>query len=309
MKKQEKNFTILNSNKGREIALDSKQIIGQSIVFIENNLYEPLTASMVADVVSYSYYHFHRYFKAVMGETIGSYIRSHRLTQAAYELVHSDKKILDIAMSLYFDSAESFTRAFKKKYTITPTEYRKNGVDVLIANHLAVSEESLFESDYGNLVPKIVTFPQKRILGFRFAMSIQDNQSVAMWNRLNTQLSMQVEIPLNNYRYSIYEAPELCRQNTFSESSEATAFIGIDAHQIAVPAEMMLKEISGGKYARFLHKGTVDTLLATYRYIWGVWFPQSGYQLADRDDFECYTEKFLGPKNKDSEIEIYFPIL
>ena len=29
---------------------------------------------MVAEAASYSYYHFHRYFALVMGETIGSYI-------------------------------------------------------------------------------------------------------------------------------------------------------------------------------------------------------------------------------------------
>ena len=46
----------------------------------------------------------------------------------------------------------------------------------------------------------------------------------------------------------------------------------------------------------------------TYQYIWSVWFPKSGYELAEQDDFECYTERFLGPNNPHSEIDIYFPI-
>ena len=72
-----------------------------------------ITARDAAEAVSYSYYHFHRYFSAVMGETIGSYIRGRRLTQAAWELTHSKKKIIDIGLSLYFESAESFTRLLK----------------------------------------------------------------------------------------------------------------------------------------------------------------------------------------------------
>lgn len=59
------------------------QIIGKAIVFIEKHLYQPIAAPDAAEAVSYSYYHFHRYFHAFMGETIGSYIRSRRLTQAA----------------------------------------------------------------------------------------------------------------------------------------------------------------------------------------------------------------------------------
>ena len=55
--------------------MNDHQIIGQAIVFIENHLYEMITARDAAEAVSYSYYHFHRYFSAVMGETIGSYIR------------------------------------------------------------------------------------------------------------------------------------------------------------------------------------------------------------------------------------------
>ncbi|WP_278332665.1 GyrI-like domain-containing protein [Clostridium beijerinckii] len=75
-----------------------------------------------------------------------------------------------------------------------------------------------------------------------------------------------------------------------------------------IPEGMELKEISGGKYAKFIHKGTVKNLISTYHYIWGVWFPNSSFQLDDRDDLECYTEKFLGAEDEESQIEIYFPI-
>lgn len=114
--------------------MNDHEIIGQAVIFIENHLYDPIAACDVAKAVSYSYYHFHRYFGAVMGETIGNYIRSRRLTKAAWDLVHSQKKIIDIGFSLYFETAESFTRAFKDRYLITPTAYRKKGIDILIGN-------------------------------------------------------------------------------------------------------------------------------------------------------------------------------
>jgi len=289
--------------------LENKHIIGRAIIFIETNLYEPLTVESVANAVSYSYYHFHRCFQAVMGETIGSYIRSRRLTQAAYEIVYSNKKNLDIAISLYFESAESFTRAFKKRYGITPTEYRRNGIDVLIGSHQSVQIDKLTECNYGELVPEIVTFQAKSVVGFRFEMSIKKNNCIEMWEKLNVQLAKQNYISNHNNRYSIYEAGDTCLPNQFNKNSETTVFIGIETSSATnVIKGMQLKEIGCGRYAKFLHKGTVKTLISTYRYIWGVWFPKSSFQLADRDDLECYTEQFLGPENKNSQIEIYFPI-
>lgn len=288
--------------------MEYNKIIGEAIVFIENHLYEPLSAAMVADSVSYSYYHFHRYFSIAMGETVGSYIRGRRLTQAGYDLVHSQKKILDIALSLYFESAESFTRAFKKKYGLTPREYRKNGVDVLIASHPAVTQDAVSADHYACLRPDIVVIAPKRIAGISFKMSISDNQSIEMWDKLNALLSTQPLIPLTNNRYSFYEAGIECQRSTFHESSETRTFIGIEWGSGQMPKGMREKQFSGGKYARFVHKGTIETLIDTYRYIWGVWFPQSGYELAERDDFECYTDQFLDPLDDRSEIEIYFPI-
>ena len=167
--------------------MKDNQIISKAVIFIETNLYEPLTVESVANAVSYSYYHFHRYFQAVMGETIGSYIRSRRLTQAAYDLIYGNRKILDIAVSLYFESAESFTRAFKKRYGITPTEYRKNGVDVLIGKHRPMQLDKITECNYENLSPEIVTFEPKSVVGFRFNMSIEKNNSIEMWEKLNAQ--------------------------------------------------------------------------------------------------------------------------
>lgn len=290
--------------------MDNEKTISKAIVFIENNLYEPIAACDVASAAAYSYYHFHRYFQAVIGETIGSYIRSRRLTQAAWNLVHTEKKILDIGGSLYFESAESFTRAFKRRYSMTPTEYRKNGVDVLIANRQSAQKDDRTIIKYANLSPEIVIIPPTYVMGIRFKTSVAENGSVNMWEQFNQQIAALKDPRLSNYRrYGIFEASKTCSSNTFNADSEAPAFIGIEASaEYPVPSGMQWKEICGGKYAIFIHTGPVDTLLQTYHYIWGVWFPKSGFELANRDGFECYTERFVGPEEEGSQIDIYFPI-
>jgi AraC family transcriptional regulator len=290
--------------------LDNEQTIGKAIVFIENNLYEQITACDVSDAVSYSYYHFHRYFQAVMGETIGSYIRSRRLTQAARELVHSEneKRILDIAISLQFESNEAFTRAFKARYQMTPKQYRKNGVDILIANRPSDAYAEFGRTNY-SLTPEIIDVTSKRILGIRFETSVAENKRIMMWEKLNRQLSAMGDWTRNTCRYGIFEVGGKCSRDSFHEESSASEFIGIEmTSDFKALTGFEVKELVGGKYARFVHSGPVGALFQTYRYIWGVWFPKSRFEIADRDDFECYTERFLGTDCDKSQIDIYFPI-
>lgn len=290
--------------------MEGHQAIGKAIVFIENHLYDPIKAPDVACAVSYSYYHFHRYFSAVMGESVGSYIRNRRLTQAAWDLVHTEKRVLDIGVSLYFESAESFTRAFKNRYGITPTRYRKNGVDALICsrNPIQFNEVDLLEG--ADLTPEITVVPPTHMIGIRFQTSIAENRSIAMWEQFNRQIIALQDPQLPTFRrYEIYEVADSCSSQSFSADCSINAFIGIEyPARVPIGTGMQSKYLCGGKYAKFVHIGTVDNLLTTYQYIWGVWFPKSGYELAERDDFECYTERFLGPNNHRSEIDIYFPI-
>jgi AraC family transcriptional regulator len=291
--------------------LNSKNILEKAIIFIENNLYKSITVFDVANAVSYSYYHFHRYFHSVMGETIGEYIRFRRLTEAAKLLLYTENKILDIAISLHFQSHEAFTRAFKSRYGVTPKQYRNNRIDTLIGNKIQLdASELIHRSDKITLIPEIVIVPSKTIMGIRFETSVANNKSIEQWNVFNNHLIKMNNVFWGYNRYGFFEANKSCQTQMFNEDSLTTEFIGIEVDKLTdVPENMLIKEFSGGKYAKFVHTGTASNLYMTYRYIWGTWFPNSDEELDVRDDFECYTEKFLGADNNKSQIEIYFPIV
>jgi len=291
--------------------LDPKNILEKAIIFIENNLYEPISPRNVANEVSYSYYHFHRYFHVMMGETISEYIRFRRLTEAAKSLLYTEKRILDIAVSLHFKSHEAFTRAFKNRYGVTPKQYRNNRIDTLIGNTMQLdANELLHRSSKITLTPEIIIVPSKTIMGIRFETSIANNQSIKQWDILSKQVTKMKNTSANSNRYSFFEANNNCEIELFNEDSLTTEFIGIEFDNTSIASnKMLIKEFSGGKYAKFVHTGTVNTLYMTYRYIWGTWFANSNKQLDMRDDFECYTERFLGTKSDKSQIDIYFPIV
>ena len=93
--------------------MNYEQSLEQAVVYIENHLGDALTVEEVARHAGYSYYHLTRVFSALLGESVGSYIKKRRLSSAARELLYTDRRIIDIAVSHGFESSEAFSRAFK----------------------------------------------------------------------------------------------------------------------------------------------------------------------------------------------------
>lgn len=101
-------------------------IISDVIKWIEKNLESPMSIDLVAKKSGYSKWYLQRMFKKVTGCILGDYIRHRRLTYAALVLKLTSKPILDIAMQYRFNSQQTFTRSFKKQFTMTPASYRRS---------------------------------------------------------------------------------------------------------------------------------------------------------------------------------------
>jgi AraC family transcriptional regulator len=70
----------------------------------------------------------HRSFRRLVGETIKQYTLRVRLDRAAAELVSGRRTILEIALAAGFGSHEVFTRAFRRRFGLSPSSYRGRGL-------------------------------------------------------------------------------------------------------------------------------------------------------------------------------------
>lgn len=108
------------------------------------------------------------FFKGLANETLKTYIRSRRLANALDKLLLTKEKIIDIAMEAGFESQESFTRAFKSSFNVTPNEYRKLGNKGLFLKKLEFSAEYLEHINTSlSLVPEIYTQKSMRLVGLK----------------------------------------------------------------------------------------------------------------------------------------------
>lgn len=64
-------------------------------------------------------------FKEELGINIGAYIARCKLEEAKALLTYSDKSLTEISNYLCFSSQSYFQNVFKKKYGLTPMQYRK----------------------------------------------------------------------------------------------------------------------------------------------------------------------------------------
>ncbi len=100
--------------------------------FVEKNLDSDLSLEQLSKKAFYSSFHFHRIFTTIVGETINSYINRKRIERiASILLVNPDFSINELAYKYGFNSDNSFSRAFKNYYGISPTEFKVKGNDII----------------------------------------------------------------------------------------------------------------------------------------------------------------------------------
>ena len=92
---------------------------------IENDYAKHLAIEDMANECGYSSSHFMRWFKDNTGFSFNNYLIEYRLNRAAEELRNGEDTILNIANDTGFDNLSNFNRLFKKRFLMTPTEFRK----------------------------------------------------------------------------------------------------------------------------------------------------------------------------------------
>lgn len=288
--------------------LDAMQ---QAIIYIEEHLGDDITVEEVARMAGYSYYHLTRQFQAVLGESIGSYIKSRRLAEAAKRLIYTDQRIIDIAMEYGFESGEAFSRAFKAVYRLSPSVYRKNRLDLIISNKEKLSPELLaHRAKTVTVHPKLTELPDFKAAGLRGQTTLRENVIPQLWGCFMSVIDQLPNQTKGGWGVGICEA---CGEdNTLLTMNDDVLFselVGVQVDSFEnLPEPFLPKVVKGGRYAVFTHKGSLKTLRNTFDYIWGTWAFNTKEVLDDREDFEVYDDRFLGLDHPDAEMDIYIPI-
>lgn len=96
--------------------------IRKTINYIETHLLKEIKTEDISKIVLISPYYLQNGFKIITGYTIAEYIRNRRLYLSALEVISNKNKIIDIAYKYGYDTPESFTKAFTRFHSISPSQ-------------------------------------------------------------------------------------------------------------------------------------------------------------------------------------------
>ena len=109
----------------KEVSSPDREQLKMVLHKIEKNIDENLTVGEMAKFCGWSDSHFMRWFKKMTGLSLIAYVNERRLAVAAEALKKTDDKILNISQDAGFTNLSNFNRQFRKRYGVTPKEYRE----------------------------------------------------------------------------------------------------------------------------------------------------------------------------------------
>ncbi|MDE5860127.1 MAG: AraC family transcriptional regulator [Oscillospiraceae bacterium] len=128
---------------------------------IEQRSNEELTLRTLSQKLGYSEFYVARKFKEISGINFKDYLRRRKLAFALKDIRDSKRGILDIALDYGFSTHEAFTRSFKAMYGITPCEYRKKPVPLVLRTKLCPFDRyflGIEENDMNRSASEVKTY-------------------------------------------------------------------------------------------------------------------------------------------------------
>jgi AraC family transcriptional regulator len=286
--------------------------INRVVDYVEGHLGEELRLGDLARIACFSEFHFHRIFKACIGETLNQFVNRLRLERAAIQLIHSRKPITDIALDLGFSSSSSFARSFRDCYGVSASEWRrarlKAGNSKICQTHRNQWKDPDFEICYTGFVNQTLNW--KVVMNKKeIPVSIKKMESIpvayirhvgpykgndqlfgSLLETLCRHAGPRGLIGANSRFFACYhDDPDVTDPDKLRLSICLSA---PEDWQADGPLGKM--NIEAGTYA-VAHFETTDT--ADYERFWqaiyGAWLPESGYQ---PDDKMCFEEYLNDPK-------------
>jgi AraC family transcriptional regulator len=263
--------------------------------YIYEHLEEDLRPDLLAEVACLSSYHWHRIYVAMRGETVSATIRRLRLLRAADRLANSDMPIRTIAERAGYSAVDSFARAFKEAYAKAPADYRASG------SHAAFKAAAQAHDAAGFPVA-IESLAAVRCASTPHTGSYMQIDR-AMGRLFSELAARKIIAPDQKVMAVFFDDPDLAPVDELR--SRACSPVAEDLPLSAPLEETILR---GGLYARLRYKGPYADMKGAYRWLLGVWLPQSGHEPDDAPVFEAYLNSPRDAAPTELLTDIHLPL-
>lgn len=310
----------MNTQKPLNIEYISR--INKAFDYIESNIEKPLTLEELAAVANFSKYHFNRIFLSMVGETPFQFISRVRLEKAAM-LIRSnkDETISEIAYRCGFSDISIFSRNFKNYFKVSASKYRaiksKNSNISQLDSNNNQSEQRVTQYFCPELKTikwrttmelnksvEIKEFPKMTVAYIRHIGPYKGDDKLfeRIWNKLFSWAGPRGLIGGPDFKSLViyHDDPNV----TIEDKLRMSVCITVPA-DTKVDGEVGKMEIEAATYVVARFELTAQDFQHAWNWVYGEWFPTSGYQPDDKPCFEMYPEE---PKDGKFVVDICVPV-
>jgi len=278
---------------------DYRRRIAAVVHYLEQNLDARPTLAELAAIAGFSTFHFHRVFRAIVGEAVQEHQRRLRLERAARRLLTTRRSVTRIAFEAGYEALEPFSRAFHATFGRSPSAFRRGAAPPPLA--AAPAPQPARKRPLAQPGERHAGEPGRRAADAASQVRIQRLEPMRVvcvrhigpytevstsWRRLYEWAGRNGLLGPGVRNIGItHDDPQL----TPSDRIRYDACLTLDAKPGPADGDIVAATIAGGEYAVIEHVGGYEFLSESYRRLYGDWLPASGREPADTPGFELYV--------------------
>lgn len=297
--------------------------INRVMDFIGQNLDKTIDLSAMANIASFSPYHFHRIFAFVVGETPNNFLSRIRLEKAAQLLQDNPRAtISDIAFQCGFVNASSFSRAFRGYFGTSASAFRMQEKAIFVKDGIRYGKNCKPISKIGKNVQPIndqfcsIELNQLIIMETKIAIKQMPELNLIFCRHTGAfnQIGQAYE---KLFKWAIPRAlvtPETKTVTVYHDDPSITSIDKVrqDASiivrsDVKVEGEIGKSKLDAGKYA----VGHFEIRETEFEQAWNTmcsWLTESGHQPGEGSSYELYHNNYQDHPDFKFIVDICIPV-
>lgn len=249
-----------------------------------------LSVETLARVAHFSPYHFHRVFTAVMGETVGTFVRRVRLERAT-QLMRAapDRPLGEVALDSGFGSQSDFSRTFKRHYGMAPSQWdRLRPLEFSPASDgpgepPPYDLQRMIESDDGpEPSPRLAEIPAQRIAYVRIRRPFEEGALARGYRTLRGWLASQ-GLPEGHLLGLSWDDVEITPPDQIRYDFASSVPDGVEGR-----GEIVVRDLPELEVVAAHAEGDLSRVARVWDHLYRSWLPSSAYEPANLPPFEWY---------------------
>jgi AraC family transcriptional regulator len=284
-----------------------RDYVQAAIDLVEHAIHEHQTLPSVQELagrIGYSVHHFSRLFSAIAGQSPSSYINDRVLGSALSAIRSGDRTLAAIAADAGFANYEVFSRAFRRKFGISPRAARQDPGRLLISVPELVLPALVPGRALASPLPEIVEESAACLAGMWFHIDGSERGFHRQWAIFMAQAGRLdgVRQPRRWYQDAVWGPGG----SGDAAAANMNILCALEIELAAAEAQdpyFSVRRLPAGRCLRFLHTGRIDEIADSYRYIYGEYLARSGLRLGPAWEFQRFGDQAEG-----SGLEICLPL-